>query len=148
MDNLEQNIQDTATILEEITRGTRQQQAARWSEIDAQPPPSIQTMRQTVWVNTRWDIAWPHWPRGIKAKVVAVWQKFSRRLLQWYIEPIILQQNEFNLASLRAVELLVLEVSELKSLATADSAPEQARLGQLAAQLEALQTAMAQEKRP
>jgi hypothetical protein len=105
-------------------------------------------MHQTVWINPHWDIAWPHWPPGIKAKVEAVWQKFSRRVLQWYIEPIIRQQNEFNQATLRAVELLALEVSELKSPTAADSASEQAQLGQLATQLEALQTALAQEKRP
>lgn len=147
MDHLEQNIYNSATTLEEIIQAARQEQAAKWSNIDAPPRASIQAMRQTVWVNPHWDIAWPHWPTGVKAKVEAVWQKFSRRLLQWYIEPIIQQQNEFNQATLRAVELLALEVSELKSPDAADPASEQVRLGQLAAQLEALRTAMVQEKR-
>ena len=147
MDSLEQNIQDIATKLDEFTQMARRQQAEQWSRIDAQPPPSIRTMRQTVWVNPHWDIAWPRWPPGVKTKLAVFWQKFSRRLLQWYIEPLVQQQNEFNQATLRAVELLTLEVSELKSSAAADPALEQARLGQLAAQLEALQTAMAREKR-
>jgi hypothetical protein len=138
MDHLEQNIYDSATTLGEIIRAARREQAAQWSDIDAPPRASTQTMHQTVWINPHWDIAWPHW----------LWQKFSRRVLQWYIEPIIRQQNEFNQATLRAVELLALEVSELKSPTAADSASEQAQLGQLATQLEALQTALAQEKRP
>lgn len=148
MDQLEQNINNSAITLKEIIGAVRQKQAAQWSVVDAPPRASTQAMRQMVWINSHWDIAWPHWPPGAKAKMKAVWQKFSRRLLQWYIEPIVQQQNEFNQATLRAVELLALEVSELKSPAASDPALEQARLGQLAAQLEALQTAMAQENRP
>jgi hypothetical protein len=148
MDHLEQNINNSAAVLNEIISAARQEQAAQWSSADATPRASIQAMRKRVWVNPHWEIAWPHWPSGIMAKVVAIWQKFSRRLLQWYIEPIIQQQNEFNQVTLRAVELLALEVSELKNPASTVSASEQARLDQLATQLDELQTAMAQERRP
>lgn len=51
-----------------------------------------------------------HWPiegKGIIGRIVAVLQKVTRRLLRWYINPIVEQQNAYNDAVLRALRLLV-----------------------------------------
>ncbi|MBM4412159.1 MAG: hypothetical protein FJ040_01740 [Chloroflexi bacterium] len=51
-----------------------------------------------------------HWPiegNGIIGRVVALLQKVTRRLLRWYINPIVEQQNSYNDAVLRALRLLV-----------------------------------------
>ncbi|MFN5059080.1 MAG: hypothetical protein ACK5GU_04095 [Chloroflexota bacterium] len=51
-----------------------------------------------------------HWPiegHGIVGRMVAVMQKVTRRLLRWYINPIVEQQNAYNDAVLRALRLLV-----------------------------------------
>jgi len=59
-------------------------------------------------------IAWPHWPPGIWPKAVALYRKFVRRLLSWYITPIVEQQNEVNAALLYAAETLAQEVASLR----------------------------------
>jgi hypothetical protein len=51
-----------------------------------------------------------HWPiqgDGFVGRVVAALQKITRRLLRWYINPIVEQQNAFNDATLRAMRLMI-----------------------------------------
>ena len=51
-----------------------------------------------------------HWPIqgvGLGGRIVAALQKVTRRLLRWYINPIVEQQNAFNDATLRALRLMV-----------------------------------------
>jgi len=59
-------------------------------------------------------IAWPHWPPGVWPKVVALYRKIVRRLLSWYITPIVEQQNEVNAALLYTAETLAQEVASLR----------------------------------
>ena len=59
-------------------------------------------------------IAWPEWPPGLWAKFRALFQKTTRRLLRWYIDPIVAQQNEINAALLYALESLAQEVALLQ----------------------------------
>jgi len=59
-------------------------------------------------------IAWPHWPPGTWPKFVALYRKIVRRLLSWYINPIVEQQNEVNAALLYAAETLAQEVASLR----------------------------------
>jgi hypothetical protein len=47
-------------------------------------------------VNPHQPIAWPNWPTGLWPKAVAAVQKIVRRLLRWYIDPIVEQQNTYN----------------------------------------------------
>jgi GT2 family glycosyltransferase len=58
-------------------------------------------------------IAWPEWPPGVWPKIRAVFQKLTRRLLRWYINPLVHQQNEINAVLLHAVESLAEEVTFL-----------------------------------
>lgn len=51
-----------------------------------------------------------HWPiegHGLVGRIIAVIQKVTRRLLRWYINPIVEQQNAYNDAVLRALRLLI-----------------------------------------
>jgi GT2 family glycosyltransferase len=59
-------------------------------------------------------IAWPEWPPGLWAKFKALSQKLTRRLLRWYIDPIVEQQNEINAALLYTLESLAQEVALLQ----------------------------------
>lgn len=52
-------------------------------------------------VISHWPIGWPVMPAGIIPKLVAYAQKIVRRLLRWYIDPIVVQQNAFNAAVTR-----------------------------------------------
>lgn len=54
-------------------------------------------------VNPHLPIAWPEWPPGIWPKVRAALQKVTRRLLRWYINPIVDQQNQINAGVLQAL---------------------------------------------
>lgn len=51
-----------------------------------------------------------HWPiqgEGLVGRVIAALQKITRRILRWYINPIVEQQNAFNDAALRAMRLMI-----------------------------------------
>jgi hypothetical protein len=51
-----------------------------------------------------------HWPiegHGVFGRIIAAIQKVTRRLLRWYINPIVEQQNAYNDAVLRALRLLI-----------------------------------------
>lgn len=51
-----------------------------------------------------------HWPiegQGVVGRIIAVMQKVTRRLLRWYINPIVEQQNAYNDAVLRTLRLLI-----------------------------------------
>lgn len=65
---------------------------------------SIGLAIQTATVNPHLPIAWPEWPPGVRLKVRAALQKVTRRLLAWYINPIIAQQNTHNFRVLRALQ--------------------------------------------
>lgn len=121
MDSLQKKIEKTAERLAALQQAARAQQAAQWAAGRAQRP-SVQRMQQTAWINSRQPIAWPDWPPGVWAKGTAVLQKVTRRLLQWYVDPIVQQQNEFNKATLDAVQLLAQEVDQLRQEAARPTA--------------------------
>ncbi|MCP5097560.1 MAG: hypothetical protein GY943_18595 [Chloroflexi bacterium] len=120
MDALNKNIAETAVQLATIKQAVRIDTAKQLVAMETERP-SLQAMQQKVWVNSRWPIAWPDWPKGIVAKGTAVWQKLLRQLLQWYIDPIVHQQNEFNKATLQAIQLLSQDVAELSHNTAVDS---------------------------
>jgi hypothetical protein len=71
-----------------------------------------------AFVESHQPIGWPDWPPGIWAKVVAVLQKVTRRLLRWYVDPIVEQQNALNASYLYALETLAREVMRLQGRQT------------------------------
>jgi 2-polyprenyl-3-methyl-5-hydroxy-6-metoxy-1,4-benzoquinol methylase len=50
-------------------------------------------------VNSHLPIGWPVMPQGLMPKITAYAQKIVRRLLRWYINPVVEQQNAFNRAA-------------------------------------------------
>lgn len=71
---------------------------------------SLDQVRATAEVNPHLPIAWPTWPQGVWPKVEASAQKVVRRLLRWYINPIIEQQNCFNQAVIQCLEEMWQEI--------------------------------------
>lgn len=98
----------------------------------------FQQMRQSAAINAHWHIAWPHWPPGIRAKITAALQKITRRLLQWYIDPIVEQQNRFNQTVVNAVQLLADDVAALQISCQTPSPLQQTQIDQIQQQLDAL----------
>jgi hypothetical protein len=57
-----------------------------------------------------------HWPiqgRTPRERAAALAQRFVRRALQWYITPIVQQQNSYNAAVARTLQLLLESQLEL-----------------------------------
>lgn len=75
--------------------------------------PAFDALQRAARVNPHLPIAWPYWPPGLWPKIVAALQKVTRRLLAWYINPIVEQQNQFNHLVLRALEDAYLRQQEL-----------------------------------
>lgn len=120
MNNLAQNIQQATEAIERTRQHVLAQQAALFMD-DPGKRPSIRNMQQTVWINSQQPIAWPNWPPGLVAKFKAVLQKVVRRALQWYIDPIVQQQNLFNQATLQALTALAKEVATLQTQQSAQN---------------------------
>jgi len=91
-----QEVRDIVTDLQAEIR--RHRVALGASEVIAPPDPLLQVREKQV-VNPHLPIGWPVMPRGLPARLAAYAQKIVRRLLRWYINPLVAQQNEYNLAA-------------------------------------------------
>jgi len=116
------------------------------------PPDHLAQVRQHKWVNPHLPIGWPVMPKGIVAKLVAMTQKVVRRLLRWYINPIVDQQNHFNEAVFERLQADQSHISQiagslhaLEDTVTGDTLRREALLSDVRAlttQVERLQTAV------
>ena len=101
----------------------RLKEEVRQERVKAAPPPSqagridLGQVVATQRINPHLPIAWPKWPPGLVPKLAALAKKVTRRLLRWYINPIIEQQNEFNAAVCDALERQLVQLQALKSQA-------------------------------
>jgi hypothetical protein len=77
--------------------------------------PTLQQLRERAMVNPHLPIAWPYWPKGFWPKTAALFQKVTRRLLRWYIDPIVEQQNRFNASTIEALDTLLQELAQLQA---------------------------------
>ncbi len=114
---------DVAEILERIKREVREQYLEEQREVPLSRAAALEDVRATSWVNPHQPIGWPHLPKGLTPKVKAFLQKAVRRLLRWYINPIVEEQNRFNAAVERALDALAQENRQLRaelSMHTAD----------------------------
>jgi hypothetical protein len=75
---------------------------------------ALKQVHATAWVNSHLPVAWPVWPKGLWPKLSALAQKTIRRLLRWYINPIVEQQNRFNTAVVQALDEMQQAVSCLE----------------------------------
>jgi len=90
-------------------------------------------------VNPHFPIAWPQWPPGVWPKVVAAAQKLTRRLLRWFINPLVAQQNEINASLLHSLQLLSQELALLRHQSLTQEQTLHARISALEQMLEQLQ---------
>jgi hypothetical protein len=67
-------------------------------------------------VNSHLPIGWPTMPPGVLSKLRAYAQKITRRLLRWYINPLVDQQNLFNAAVAEALVSLSQQVERQERL--------------------------------
>lgn len=67
----------------------------------------LSKVREHQRVNSHLPIGWPVMPRGLIPKLVAYAKKITRRLLRWYINPLVDQQNAYNAAVTDALATLV-----------------------------------------
>ena len=94
---------------------------------------ALMTARESV--NPHFPIAWPTWPPGLLPKLTAVVQKVVRRLLRWYINPIVAQQNEYNAATTATVTRLTDALEQLSR----EHAETRARLAEVESRLAELE---------
>jgi hypothetical protein len=67
-------------------------------------------------VNSHLPIGWPDMPPGLLPKLRAYTQKIMRRLLRWYINPLVDQQNVFNTAVTEALISLSVRMEQQEEL--------------------------------
>lgn len=121
-EELTTRIDQTARVLQQLKYEVREQRRHRASagmptQFPATPterPATLDRVHASKQVNPHLPIAWPSWPRGIWPKIVAACQKVARRLLRWYINPIVEQQNRHNEAVAQALDTLWVEIAGLR----------------------------------
>jgi hypothetical protein len=109
------NDRDVAQILRQLKREVREQYLEKQQEVPLSRAAALEEVHATSWVNPHQPIAWPRWPKGVWPTVVAFVQKVVRRLLRWYINPIVEEQNRFNQAVAEALEALAQENARLRA---------------------------------
>ena len=87
----------TAALQDEIGRASQKDTDSRQ---EADP---LRAVRERQWVNSHLPIGWPEMPKGLGPKLLAFAQKITRRLLRWYVDPVVEQQNRFNAAVAEAL---------------------------------------------
>jgi hypothetical protein len=122
-EELTSNIERVAGVLQQLKSEVRRQHR-QWlgtgmlddpGVAGGKRPAALEAARTTMQVNPHLPIAWPTWPHGLWPKAVAVGQKLVRRLLRWYINPIVEQQNRHNAAVCQALDVLWMEMMRLKA---------------------------------
>ena len=111
-------------ILENLQEEIRHHRLALGELGAFEQPDPLGAVRQHQWVNSHLPIGWPVMPKGIIPKLVAYAQKITRRLLRWYISPLVDQQNAYNAA-----------VTEVLASLQTQSEEHTRRLGELHAKL-------------
>ena len=89
---------DIREILEHLQEEIHRHRLALGELGAIEKPDPLAQVRQHQWVNSHLPIGWPVMPKGIIPKLVAYAKKIARRLLRWYINPLIDQQNAYNAA--------------------------------------------------
>ncbi len=105
---------DVAAILE----GLRAEIRSRAATVQADDDPIARELRQCVEQLEIARVISAHWPleeKNLLQKIQALFNKVVRRLLRWYINPIVEQQNAFNDVSARTLRRLIAANAELRA---------------------------------
>jgi hypothetical protein len=109
------NPDEIAVILKRLKREVRNQRLQGEMDHSVTMTTALVQVQLASQVNPHQPIAWPNWPHGLWPKVVALIQKVVRRLLRWYIDPIVEEQNHFNAAVTAALGVLMEENTRLRA---------------------------------
>ncbi|MFN8596714.1 MAG: hypothetical protein U0559_11110 [Anaerolineae bacterium] len=110
---LEANIASAAQQLRLIIDEARRRHASNLSGAEL-PPASAAAfydVQRHMFVQAHEDITLPP---GLLPKAIALYHKIMRRLLRWYLYPMVEQQNHFNLATLRAIQAILNELQSAR----------------------------------
>jgi len=107
--------EDVAQVLDRLKEEVRRRKPAETDPMLTERTAILRRVYATMRVNPHLPIGWPKLPPGILPKLVVVIQKVVRRLLRWYINPIVEQQNAFNSASTGTMESLVQQMERLEA---------------------------------
>jgi len=110
---------DVAAIVEQLRQEVRQrregllessvhQLESSFDEVELAR--SLEEVRANQGISAHWPIVWKTPLQAFFALV----QRFTRRFLRWYINPIVEQQNAFNAAAERTLGLLVAANARLR----------------------------------
>jgi hypothetical protein len=104
-----------AQLLEDVRTRVRARRAAAGDDaLDERVLNEVQVAIQDVNINARVNSHLPLlWEDMIVGRLRALVQRVVRRLLRWYINPIVEQQNVYNAASAKALTLLATENARL-----------------------------------
>jgi hypothetical protein len=109
------SIDEVAAVLRRLKHEVRVERLRSGSEQATEVAAALEDVKLNAWINPHQPIAWPEWPKGFGPKAVALAQKVVRRLLRWYINPIVEEQNRFNQSVTQALEALAAENARLRS---------------------------------
>ena len=109
--DLQRGIAELAAELQHLKQRVRQEKKPA-PQLDY--PPVLEKVLETSWINPHQPIAWPEWPPGLWPKIAAVLQKITRRMLRWYINPLVEEQNRFNAAVALGLETLYQEIARFQ----------------------------------
>jgi hypothetical protein len=109
------NPDEIAVILKRLKREVRNQRLQADMDQSVTMTTALVQVQLASQVNPHQPIAWPNWPQGLWPKAVALIQKVVRRLLRWYIDPIVEEQNHFNAAVTAALGVLIEENTRLRA---------------------------------
>lgn len=132
---LDAGVESAAQQLRQIIDDARHRHASNLSGADIPPASAaaLYDLQRHMVVEKHLGI---NWPPGLLPKAIALYHKLMRRLLRWYINPLVSQQNQFNAATLRAVQSILSDLQDVR-------AEQQARLSALSEQLAALERTQA-----
>ena len=109
--------QEVAGVLEEVrtrVQGRRAALGVAAPDAGKQAMSEVQTAIQDVNANATVNSHLPLlWEDMVVGRLRALVQRFVRRLLRWYINPIVEQQNMYNAAAANALTLLAAENARL-----------------------------------
>jgi hypothetical protein len=109
------NPDEVAAVLRQIKHEIRSRRGQDANNESSAITTALAQADAASWVNPHQPVAWPTWPPGLWPKVIAVAQKVTRRLLRWYVDPIVEQQNQFNQAAVSTLMVLAQENARLRA---------------------------------
>ena len=99
-----------AEAIEQIRFEIEKSGSLRRSDMEANLERSLQVLRQRASINAHWGLV-PTWP--VLGRFEVLGKRAMRILLRWYINPIVEQQNQFNLAIIAAIHEIEAQVHSI-----------------------------------